>query len=84
MKKSLLLLPVCMLALCGCAHQYVVTMTNGTRITTSSKPKLQKGSYVYKDARGQPVYIPAGRVRVIEPASMAKDEKDRFRPTPGP
>jgi len=83
MRKSLLFLPVCALVLCGCAHQYVVTLTNGTRISTASKPKLEKGMYVYKDARGQPVYIPAGRVREIAPASMAKDEKEMFRATPG-
>jgi hypothetical protein len=83
MKRLFLLLPFCAIALCGCAHQYVVTLNNGTKITAASKPKLQKGMYIYKDARGQPVYLPAGRVREISPASMDKDEKNAFRATPG-
>jgi hypothetical protein len=53
----------------GCASHYTVTLNNGTRLSVPSKPKLEGNSYVYKDASGQPVYLPAGRVREIEPAS---------------
>lgn len=73
---------VCWLAaaalLSGCARSYVMRMQNGTKITTSNKPKLDKGYYVFKDISGRKVQIPAGRVREIEPASMAAEEKSQF------
>lgn len=81
MKANLFVLAVCLAVCCGCARSYVMTLTNGARITTASKPKLQQGSYVFKDAQGRDSYVPAGRVREITPASMAKDEKARFQPS---
>ena len=63
-----------------CTRHYVITLTNGTRVTTKGKPKLQEGSYTFKDARGQPAMVPAGRVREIAPASMANDKKSQFNP----
>src|SRR6185436_7601521 len=77
-----LILALCCLAAVllssGCARSYVMKMQNGTRITTSNKPKLDKGYYVFKDSGGRKVQIPAGRVREIEPASMAAEEKSQF------
>ncbi len=64
----------------GCAHNYVMTLHNGLQVTTASKPKLKDGAYVYKDALGREVSIPAGSVRMIEPASMAKEEQGTFKP----
>ena len=46
---------------------------------TSSRAKLDHGFYVYKDAKGELRKIPAGRVREMEPASMAESEKDQFK-----
>ena len=66
------------LLLSGCARRYVITLTNGTRVTTLGKPKLQQGSYTFKDARGQPAAVPSGRVREIAPASMSKDPNSQF------
>jgi hypothetical protein len=67
--------------LTGCAHQYVIKLSNGTKVTTASKPKLKHGYYVYKDAAGNEAKpIPQGRVVEIEPASMAEEEKDQFKP----
>lgn len=66
------------LLLCGCARAYVITLTNGTRITAKGKPKFQNGSYVFKDAQGQPAQVSAGRVREIAPASMATQEGSQF------
>ena len=82
MRKYILLIPVCLAALCGCARHYVITMNNGTQIGTTSKPRLQGGYYVFKDARGRESVISAGRISEIAPASMVKADKGPFIPTP--
>ena len=83
MKKLLPLLCVACLALCGCANYYVLTLTNGVRLTTKGKPKLQNGRYYFKDLEGKPGVVPALRVREMGPASMMKQENDSFRSGPG-
>ena len=65
--------------LCGCASNYVVKLNNGLRITTASKPKLQHGFYVFKDAKGNVQQVPQARVIEIAPASMAEDEDTQGR-----
>ena len=76
------LLFISLLVLSGCSHQYVMTLTNGTRLPTASKPRLEGGNYYYKDAAGRIASIPAGRVREISAASMATDEKSKFKAPP--
>jgi hypothetical protein len=66
------------LAVTGCSHGYVMTLSNGNRITTANKPRLDHGTYVYKDAMGRENSLPAGRVREISPTSMTKEEKPRY------
>jgi hypothetical protein len=58
-----------LLALTGCARHYKITLSNGSVITTQSKPKLDKktGAYHFKDARGQPAILPGFRIKEIEP-----------------
>ncbi len=63
-----------LIALTGCASHYVIKLNNGVRLTTASKPKLEGGFYVYKDAQGRKVSVPRGRVTEIAPASMASDD----------
>jgi hypothetical protein len=60
--------------LAGCAHNYVVTLNSGIRLNTTSKPRLEQGKYHFKNAAGRETVVPAGRVREIAPASMAKEE----------
>ncbi len=62
------------LPLTGCAHHYVLKLTNGTQITTATKPKLVDGVYHFKDAKGEEHAVAISRVREIAPASMAERE----------
>jgi hypothetical protein len=80
MNRLALLLLLCLAALTGCARQYVMKLSNGTRVTTASKPKLKQGYYTFKDAAGNQNKISQNRVLEIEPASMAEEEKKRFSP----
>jgi hypothetical protein len=74
MKKLVLAVALGSAFLCGCAHQYVMKLNNGLRISTPSKPKLKGGFYHYKDAHGQDNIIAQSRVAEIAPASQAKEE----------
>lgn len=76
MKKFFLLpLLLSLLALCGCAHQYVMKLSNGMVISTPSKPKLKGANYYFKDATGREHAIAQSRVSVIEPSSYAAEER---------
>jgi Bacterial protein of unknown function (DUF903) len=83
MNRFALLFSIGLAALCGCAHTYVITLDNGRRITTASKPHRQNGRYVFKDAAGRTVFVSANQVREIAPASMVKEEKTMFNAQPG-
>ena len=78
--KRISLLLLGLLACSGCASQYVMKLSNGMQITTPSKPKLKGSTYYYKDATGKENKISQSRVLEILPASMAKEEKGRFKP----
>ncbi len=75
MKKAALPLLIGLIALTGCAHQYVMRLNNGAEVTTASKPKLKEGIYYFKDAKGEQHAVAAARVREIAPASVAAKEK---------
>jgi len=74
MKKAALPLLIGLMALTGCAHQYVMRLDNGSEIVTASKPRLVEGAYTFKDAKGQEQFVTAGRVREVVPASLAAKE----------
>ena len=69
------------LILTGCAQNYVIRLRNGQQITTPSKPKLKGSAYYWKDAKGGQNSIPQSRVMEVLPASMAEEEKARFKPS---
>jgi hypothetical protein len=83
MGKSILLLALVVVALCGCARHYVITLSNGSQLGTIGKPRLKGGFYVFKDALGRESYIGVGRVAEIAPASMVHQPATRFRPNGG-
>jgi hypothetical protein len=74
MKKAALPLLICLVALTGCAHHYVLRLTNGAEITTTTKPRLKEGVYHFKDAKGEEHFVPVARVREVAPASIAQRE----------
>jgi hypothetical protein len=82
MKPFLLPALAGLLLLSGCARTYVLTLSNGDRIQTHGKPRLDRGFYYYKDASGRdaaPVF--SGRVTEIAPASMASpNPSSAFKP----
>ena len=75
MNKLALPLLVGLVVLSGCASQYVIKLSNGNEITSSTKPRLDGNVYRFKDANGVDHMVPRGRVREIEPTSMAEAEK---------
>ncbi len=81
MKNHLLLLALTPLLVCGCARHYMMKLSNGMQVTTASKPHLKGGNYYFKDATGRVNKVPQSRVILIEPASMAKGEKEQFKPS---
>ena len=82
MKKCVFLLLLGLTMFCGCAHTYVITMDNGLRMSTTTKPRLKGSRYVFKDARGKEISVAAGRVREIAPSSMAREERPAFNAQP--
>ena len=76
MKKAALPLLIGLVALAGCAHHYVLRLTNGSDITTATKPRLKEGVYHFKDAKGEEHFVSQARVREVAPASVVKrDDK---------
>jgi hypothetical protein len=80
MKKTVSVL-LLVAALCsGCATQYSLVLTNGEVITSRGKPRFdaEKGGYIYKDSSGQSNFVFAGKVREVEPSSMAAKSGPNF------
>jgi hypothetical protein len=66
---------------CSTSRRYTVTLNSGIQITALSKPQLRGNVYVFKNAKGEEGFVPAGRVREIAPASMATTDSSRFKAT---
>lgn len=79
-RKLVLTLLVSVTVLCGCAHQYLVKLSNGDQIISLSKPKLQETSYYFTDGEGVECVIPQNRVVKIETVSVVKEEGKPLSP----
>lgn len=66
MGRNLALFALTALLLSGCVRRYAITLNNSDVILTTSRPKLVRGYYVFKDADGQEVRVNELRVRQIE------------------
>ncbi len=66
--QSIIFSVLLLLALCaGCRTRYDITLSNSDVIQAHSRPKLDdRGCYVFKDASGKEVRVPASRIRQIE------------------
>ena len=80
MNRIVFLFFLCVSVLIGCVYQYVIKMSNGTKLLTVSKPKLKHGYYIFNDALGKENRVPEGCVVEIVLASMVAEDKNRFAP----
>lgn len=64
--KAVLTLSLVAILLAGCHSTYEMTLSNGTKLVTNTKPRLVGGLYIYKDAKGAEAQISSSRVRTIE------------------
>jgi hypothetical protein len=75
-RKLALALLVSLAVLCGCAHQYLLVLSNGDRVISVSKPKTQGTSYHFTDSTGEEHLIPQSRVVKIKTVSVVKEEQE--------
>lgn len=61
--------------LCGCAHQYLLELSNGGRVFSRSKPIPQGTNYYFTDISGEEHLIPQSRVVKIKTISVVKEEQ---------
>ena len=63
-----------LVGLCGCVHQYLMTMSDGDQVLSLSKPKLQGTNYHFTDFTGSPGVVSRSRVVKIRGVTLVKDE----------
>ena len=63
--KQLFLAAFALLALAGCASEYIITTTDGQMLTTSDKPELDEdtGMIEFEDREGRKQQIPQAQVK---------------------
>ena len=84
MKRIVVIAPLIgLVVLCGCAHQYLMKLSNGDQILSLSKPKRQGTLYKFTDESGESHLIPRDRVAKIRAVSIVNEEQKPSRP-PGP
>ena len=66
----------------GCAHRYLLKLTNGDQMISISKPKAQDGNYHYRDEDGVECVIPRSRVANIETGAVQEEKKPAAPTTP--
>jgi len=69
-----------LVGLCGCAHQYLMKLSDGDEIISFSKPKRQGASYHFTDSAGVKHVIPTSRVVKIRGVAVAKEEEKPTAP----
>jgi hypothetical protein len=64
-----------LVAICGCAHQYLMTLRNGDQIFCRDKPKLQGTNYHFTEIMGGRFVIPQNRVLKIRAVSVETEQQ---------
>jgi hypothetical protein len=78
--KLALPLLVSLAVLCGCAHQYLLRISDGDQIISLSRPKLQGTNYYFTGGDGVEHVIPQSRVVKIKSVSVVKEEEKPLPP----
>jgi hypothetical protein len=79
-RKLALTILVSLTVLCGCAHQYLMTLSNGGQVISLSKPKPQGTNYLFTGGDGVGYVLPQSRVVKIKAVSVVKEEKKPLSP----
>jgi hypothetical protein len=80
-KRNLALTLLLSLAvLCGCAHHYLVKLSDGGQIISLSQPKLQGTNYHFTGGDGMRCMIPQSRVVKIKTISAIEEEQKPLSP----
>ena len=79
--KLALILLFSQAAFCGCAHQYLIKLSNGDQLLSYSKPKKQWDSHHFTGETGVKCMVPQNRVVKIKSVSVVKEEP---KPPPPP
>ena len=81
-KRALTLtLLVSLTALCGCAHRYLMKLSNGDQMISVSKPKLKGTNYHFRSEAGTECVIPKSRVVKIETGAVVEEENKTSAPS---
>ena len=78
--KLALTLLVGLVALCGCAHHYLMKLSNGDQTISLRKPKLQGTNYHFTGSDGVEYVIPKSRVVKIKTVSAIGEEEKPSSP----
>jgi hypothetical protein len=65
----------------GCAHRYLIKLTNGDQMISTSKPNVKDGNYHFHSEGGQECVIPRSRVAKIETGAVEQEEKKTAPPS---
>ena len=65
-----------LVGLCGCAHQYLMKLSDGDQIISASKPRLQGTSYHFTDGAGARYVIPQSRVVKIRAVTVVNQRQE--------
>jgi hypothetical protein len=79
-RKLALTLLVSMAVLCGCAHHYLMKLSNGDQTISITRPKLQGANYHFTGDDGVQYVMPKSRVAKIKTISTIEEEQKPLSP----
>jgi len=79
-RELALTLLVSMAGLCGCAHHYLMKLSNGDQTISLTKPKLQGTNYHFTGGDRVECVIPRSRVVKIKAISAIEEQEKPLSP----